>query len=163
MDSGDLQGDGVLAPVSLSTKAKDVNLRNFKGDVRINDDHGDVNLESGSAETLGNVDLTTHHGDVHLRLPAKANFQYQVVTRHGDISSDFGGLRSESRSGSSTASGTIGKGGVKINVSSDTGDINISKAEASATPPEPPPTPAKPSTPAKPGKPARKVGDVEVM
>lgn len=167
MDSGDLQGDGLQGPISLSTKAKDVNLRNLKGDIRINDDHGDINLESVSAAALGNLDLTTHHGDIHLRLPAKANFQYQVVTRHGAISSDFEGVRSENHTGSSTASGTIGKGGVRINVTSDTGDIQISKTDGSVvTPPEPPAMPepgAKPAKPAKPTKPAKKVGDVEVM
>jgi DUF4097 and DUF4098 domain-containing protein YvlB len=158
MDSGDLQGDGVLGPLSLSTKAKDVSLRNLKGDVRINDDHGDINLENNLAAELGNVDLTTHHGDVHLRLPPKANFQYQVTTRHGDISSDFESVRSESHTGASTATGTVGKGGVKISVTSDTGDIRISKADGSnAAPPEPP------AKPVKPGKPGKKVGDVEVM
>jgi DUF4097 and DUF4098 domain-containing protein YvlB len=172
MDSGDLQGDGLLGPVSLSTKAKDVSLRNLNGDVHISDDHGDINLESISATTLGNLDLTTHHGDVHLRLPAKGNFQYQVVTRHGDISSDFESVRSESHTGAATATGTIGKGGVKISVTSDTGDIEISKADAAMTvpmppmppiPPMPSAKPAAPSKQARPAKPAKKVGDVEVM
>ena len=118
-----------------------------------------------SAATLGNLDLTTHHGDVHLRLPPKASFQYQVVTRHGDISSDFENVRSESHTGASSASGAVGKGGVKINVTSDTGDIEISKAEAptTAAPPEPPAEPAAPARPVKPGKAGRKVADVEVM
>jgi DUF4097 and DUF4098 domain-containing protein YvlB len=164
MDSGDLQGDGLLGPVSLSTKAKDVNLRNLKGDIHIDDDHGDINLESRSEAALGNLDLTTHHGDVHLLLPSKANFQYQVVTRHGDISSDFESVRSESRTGASTATGTVGKGGVKINVTSDTGDIEIRKADGSmVAPPEPPAIPQPPAKPAKPEKTTKKVGDVEVM
>lgn len=170
MDSGDLQGDGLLGPVTLSTKAKDVSLRNLRGDVHINDDHGDINLESGSVAGLGNLDLTTHHGDVHLRLPSKASFQYDVRTRHGAISNDFGGTGATSNSGSSAASGTVGKGGVKINVTSDTGDVQISKTEESLAPPEPPAPPAKQATPAKPAvpknpaKPAKKkVGDVEVM
>lgn len=162
MDSGDLQGDGLQGPISLSTKAKDVNLRNLKGDVHISDDHGDISLESTSAATLGNLDLTTHHGDVHLRLPPKANFQYQVATRHGDISSDFENVRSESHTGASNATGTVGKGGVKITVTSDTGDIEIGKTDASiAAPPEPPAPPQPPAKPAKPGK--KKVGEVEVM
>jgi DUF4097 and DUF4098 domain-containing protein YvlB len=164
MDSGDLQGDGLQGPVSLSTKAKDVNLRNLKGDVHINDDHGDINLESVSAAALGNLDLTTHHGDVHLRLPAKANFQYQVATRHGAISSEFESVRSQNHTGSSAASGTIGTGGVRINVTSDTGDIEISKTDGSVVaPPEPPATPEPGTKPAKPTKPAKKVGDVDVM
>jgi DUF4097 and DUF4098 domain-containing protein YvlB len=158
MDSGDLQGDGLQGPLSLSTRAKDVNLRNLKGDVHISDDHGDINLESSSAAGLGNLDLTTHHGDVHLRLPAKANFTYQVVTRHGDISTDFESVRAENHTGASTATGTVGKGGVKISVTSDTGDIEISKASSA---PETEPGP--PAKPPKPGKPGKKVGDVEVM
>ena len=75
--------------------------------------------------------MTTHHGDVHLRLPPKANFQYQVVTRHGDISTDFENMRAENHTGTSTATGTVGKGGVKMSVTSDTGDIEISKADGS--------------------------------
>ncbi len=158
MDSGDLQGDGLLGPVALSTKAKDVNLRNLKGDVHITNDRGSITLEASTAAALGNLDLTTHHGDVHLMLPPKANFQYQVATRHGEISSDFETVRSESHTGASSASGTVGKGGVKINVMADTGDIQISKADGSI--PEPPEPPAKPPKPPKTGK---KVGDVEVM
>jgi DUF4097 and DUF4098 domain-containing protein YvlB len=164
MDTGDLQGDGVQGPFSLSTKAKDVSLRNSKGDIHIDDDHGDIDLESTSVASLGNMDLTTHHGDVHLRLPAKANFQFQIVTRHGDISSDFENVRSENRTGSSTAAGTVGKGGVKISIASDTGDIEISKAAGStAAPPEastPPQPPAKPARPATSGK---KVSDDDVL
>ncbi len=165
MDSGDLQGDGMLGPFSLSTKAKDVNLRNLQGDVHISDDHGDITWRATSAAALGNLDLTTHHGNVQLRLPPKASFQYQVVTHHGDISSDFENVRSESHTGASSATGAVGKGGVKINITSDTGDIEISKAEASTTasPPEPPAEPAAPARPVKPGKAGKKVADVEVM
>ena len=163
MDSGDLQGDGLQGPLSLSTKAKDVNFRNLKGDVHINDDHGDINLESTVAAELGNLDLTTHHGDVHLRLPPKANFQYQVTTRHGEISTDFASLRAENHTGASTATGTVGKGGVKISVTSDTGDIAIDKSEGSTAPeaaaPEPPAKPVKPDRPGK--KVGRCRGDVE--
>lgn len=164
MDSGDLQGDGLQGPIALSTKAKDVNLRNLIGDVHIKDDHGDINLESLSAATMGNLDLTTHHGDVHLRLPPKANFQYSVTTRHGDISSDFENVRAESHTGASSATGTVGKGGVKVVVASDTGDIEITKAEGTnVAPPAPPAMPEPPAKPLKPGKATRKVGDVEVM
>jgi DUF4097 and DUF4098 domain-containing protein YvlB len=174
MDSGDMQGDGLLGPVSLATKAKDINLRNLKGDVRISDDHGDINLETGSAAGMGNLDVTTHHGDVHLRLPSKANFQYQVVTRHGEVSSDFENMRAESHAKSSSASGTVGKGGVKVTVTSDTGDIAITKTEESmAAPPEPPVPPANQAVPAPPAKPAipdrpakpakKKIGDVDVL
>jgi len=158
MDSGDLQGDGLLGPLSLSTKAKDVTLRNLTGDVHVSDDHGDINLESTSAAALGNLDLTTHHGDVHLRLPPKANFQYQMVARHGGISSDFENVRAENHTGASSAMGAVGRGGVRVNITSDTGDIEISKADGSTASP-----PAPRAVPAKPAKPGKKIGDVEMM
>ncbi len=162
MDSSDLQGDGLLGPLSISTKSKDVSLRNLSGDVHINDDHGNIDLESTSATALGNLDLTTHHGDVQLSLPPKANFQYQVVTHHGDISSDFENMRSESHTGSASATGAVGRGGVKINVTSDNGDIDISKTDALALPPGARPAPEPRTQPAKPSH-GNRVGDVEVM
>ena len=54
-----------------------------------------------------------------------------MATRHGDISSDFESVRTENHNGASSAAGAVGKGGVKINITSDTGDIEISKAEGS--------------------------------
>jgi DUF4097 and DUF4098 domain-containing protein YvlB len=161
MDSGELQGDGILGPFSLSTKAKDVELRNVQGNIHIDDDHGDITLECDSAAALGNLDLVTHHGDVQLRLPPKANFQYQVATHHGDISSNFESVRPENHTGASSASGTVGKGGVKVNITSDTGDIEISKSEGSRAAPPAPPTP--PAKSARPGKAGKKVADVDVM
>jgi DUF4097 and DUF4098 domain-containing protein YvlB len=163
MDSGELEGDGIVGPLLLSTKAKDVNLRNLQGDIHINDDHGDITLECGTAAALGNMDLTTHNGDVQLRLPPTANFQYQVVTRHGDISSDFESVRPENHNDASSAAGAVGKGGAKINISSDSGDIEINKAEGSTASPATPAPPAKPARPARPGKAGKKVSDVEIM
>ena len=158
MDSGDLKADNLQGPATLTTRAKDVDLQNVKGDLRINDDHGDISLESASSATLGNIDLTTHHGDVHLRLPSRANFQYQIMTRHGDIENGFGSNGTGSKNGgSASVSGTVGKGGVRISVTSDTGDIALSKTEESlSTPPASPTPPAAPAKPEKPGKQGKK-------
>ena len=169
MDSGDLNAENLVGPVSLTTKGKDINMRDIHGDLRINDDHGDISVESGSSATLGNLELTTHHGDVHLRLPSKANFTYSLSTRHGSISSsDFGGGSNNSSGGGSIASGTVGKGGSRVSVISDTGDIQLSKTEETMAPPAPPeikvPKPPAPPSPASPGKPGKKkASDVEVM
>ena len=164
MDSGDLHAENLQGPVSLTTKGKDINMRDIHGDLRINDDHGDISVESGSSAALGNLELTTHHGDVHLRLPSKAGFSYSLSTRHGSIHNDFGSAGTGSGN-SAAVSGTVGKGSVRVNVISDTGDIQLSKTEESMAPPAPPevkvPKPPSPPSPGKPGK--KKVGDVEVM
>jgi DUF4097 and DUF4098 domain-containing protein YvlB len=166
MDSGDLKGENLQGPATLTTKAKDVDLQNVRGDLHISDDHGDISLQSGPSAALGNMDLTTHHGDVHLSLPSKANFQYQVMTRHGDITNDFGSSSTGGKNGnSSSASGTVGKGGVRVNVTSDTGDITLSRTEESlSAPPKPPNPPALPSKPEKPSKQGKKkVDQVDVL
>ena len=165
MDSGELEGDGMLGPLLAFNQGQGCESAKPARRRSHHDDHGDITLECNIAAALGNMDLTTHHGNVHLRLPPKASFQYQVVTHHGDISSDFENVRPESHSGASSASGAVGKGGVKINITSDTGDIEMRKAEAPrrqrrqsrqrST--------AAPARPAKPGKAAKKVADVEVM
>jgi DUF4097 and DUF4098 domain-containing protein YvlB len=163
MDSGDLEGDGLLGPLSLSTQAKDVTLRNLSGDVHISDDQGDIDLESPSAAALGNLELTTHHGNVQLRLPSKANFQYLVVTRHGDIASDFESLRAQSHTGGASAAGAVGRGGIKVHITSDNGDIEISKADAQASPPKPQAAPEPPPKRPRPAMPGKRVDDVDVL
>jgi hypothetical protein len=63
----------------------------------------------------------------------------------------------------------VGKGGVKVSVTCDAGDIAISKTEESLNAPTAPPTrqaepPAAPPIPSKPSKPAKKkIGDVDVL
>ncbi|MDR3762596.1 MAG: DUF4097 family beta strand repeat-containing protein [Acidobacteriota bacterium] len=164
MDSGDLKGNGLVGPMTLATRTKDVELHDVKGDLHISDDHGDISLENGSSASLGNLDLTTHHGDVALRLPSRANFQYTLVTRHGDIANDFGATStSGGKSGnSSNASGTVGRGGISVHVTSDTGDITLNKTEETIAPLEPPSAPAPPAKEHH-GKGKKKVDQVDVM
>lgn len=168
MDSGSLAGEDLQGPVTVTTRAKDVELKNLKGDLRVNDDSGDITFENPVASVLGNLDLTTHHGDVHLSLPPKAGFQYQLSTKHGDISSEFENVHANSETGASSASGVIGRPAVKITVNSDTGDIALSKSEntipAPPAPPEVSEPPAAPQPPsAKPPKGHKRVNDVNVM
>jgi DUF4097 and DUF4098 domain-containing protein YvlB len=144
-----------------------VELKNLKGDLRVNDDSGNITFENATASVLGNLDLTTHHGDVHLSLPPKAGFQYQLTTKHGDISSEFENVHANSETGASSASGVIGRPAVKITVNSDTGDIELSKSENTITAPPAPPEasepPAAPQPPARPPKGHKRVNDVNVM
>jgi DUF4097 and DUF4098 domain-containing protein YvlB len=76
---------------------------------------------------MGKMTITGKHGDVTLVLPPNAGFTLDATTRKGDITSDFSPLRTEQTNGSSRATGTIGNGASKLQISSDTGDIHINK------------------------------------
>jgi hypothetical protein len=128
--------------------------------VHVDDDHGDIVLESKSPAALGNIQVTTHHGDVQLKLPPKANFQYQLRTSHGEISSNFESVRGSGGEGSNSASGVVGSGGVKVAVTSDTGDIALDRSDTSSAAPAAPSAP--PATPEKPRKP-KKPGDEDIL
>jgi len=159
MDSGQLQIDQANGPLTISTRAKDIRLDSIGGDVRVNNDAGEVTLDTGDKLPLGNVEIFGRHGDVHLHLPAKAQFSIQASTRHGEVTSDFGGLQvSNPDHGNSVISGRIGKGGPQITVNTDSGDVSVNgnakeappattNADASA-----PAAPKSPKTPPKPPK-----------
>jgi DUF4097 and DUF4098 domain-containing protein YvlB len=64
---------------------------------------------------------------VELVLPSGANFTLDARSRRGDINSSFDGLKVDSSGRDSSATGTIGSGGAKVNVNTDTGAIDIRK------------------------------------
>jgi DUF4097 and DUF4098 domain-containing protein YvlB len=142
MSSGDLRADKVNGPFNLRTKGKDVNLENFIGDVKIVDDTGDISLQPAEKLPIGNIDVNTTHGDVRIGIPPKASFRWNARTKHGSIEADreFGQVQ-EGQSENSVASGVVGGGTSTIQVSSESGDIQLRRGSAVPTPPVPPALP----------------------
>jgi Putative adhesin/Domain of unknown function (DUF5668) len=139
MDSGQLQMNDAAGPVTISTRAKDLRLDSLNGDVRVNNDAGEITLDSG--DKLGNVEITGRHGDIHVYLPSKAQFGIEASTRHGEVTSDFSGLQVNNPDhGESIITGKIGKGGSKITIRTDSGDVSVNNSSKNA-PPETPATP----------------------
>jgi DUF4097 and DUF4098 domain-containing protein YvlB len=60
-------------------------------------------------------------------LPSKAGFQVQANTSKGDITSEFDAVKIDESKGSARASGAVGNGVSKLQISTDTGDIRITK------------------------------------
>jgi len=127
MESGDLKASDLAGPIRISTKAKDIRLNDFSGDVRLEDSRADINLEPGKLP-LGNITINNSKGRIQLVLPAKAAFQLDAQTSHGDISSDFSELKVENRANRSRATGSVGSGGPQVQLSTEHGDIEIRKA-----------------------------------
>ena len=128
MDMGNLEARGVNGPFELSTRDKDISLEDFRYDVKIVNMNGDVRLqtETPPAHPIG-VDLKK--GDITLSLPATSNFQIDAVSRNGDVSCDFPGLKVSREPPLPAITGAYGKGGPLIRLSSTYGAIHLMRAQ----------------------------------
>jgi len=125
MNPGDLRASNLVGPVRLLTKSTDIHLDGLSGELRVENSNGDVEIHSNK---IGPIDITNQTGDVHVVVPEKAGFQADVHTRNGDVTSDFGSLKIESKNGESRGSGAIGSGGPTLKVNSEHGNIEIRKS-----------------------------------
>jgi hypothetical protein len=99
----------------------------------------------------GDVKVTTVHGDAQVDLPSGVDAVVDGHTVAGDITSEFP-LTVSGKFASHSLTGTLGKGGRQIHITTVTGDVDV--REAGATPEAAPvtaPVPA-PRHPPAPGR-----------
>jgi DUF4097 and DUF4098 domain-containing protein YvlB len=125
MQSGDLRASNVGGPMKLLTRSKDIHLDDLTGDLRVENSNGTVEVHSNK---LGTIEIQNSKGDVQVVVPDRAAFQAELRTRNGDINSDFSGLQVSTQNNNSTATGSVGNGGPKVQVSNEHGNIEIRKA-----------------------------------
>lgn len=145
---GQLTGDQIQGPVTLSARSYNVTLDRVAGDVSVATSDGSVDLTS--APPLGNVTIQNRNGAVNVTLPEHAAFTVQAETRDGDVETEFP-LAKTDENGVSRLSGTIGTGGSQIRINTTQNDISLKKGVIAPLAPPPPPItltpPAKPPTP----------------
>jgi DUF4097 and DUF4098 domain-containing protein YvlB len=125
MDGSDLRANNLAGPMKVLTRSKDIHLDDLSGDLRVENSNGTVEVHSNK---LGTIQIDNRKGDVQIVLPEKSSFLADFKTRNGDINSDFSGLRVSSERNGSTATGNVGSGGAKIQISNEHGNIEIRKA-----------------------------------
>jgi len=139
LDPSDLRITNAFGPVVITARSKGIDVRGIAGDLKIDSDVGEIAIESS---TGGNIEVTSHRGAVKLQLPSKAGFEVNALTRKGEVQTDFESIKvTNPDKGDSTGIGTVGKGGNKVRINSELGDIEIRKSVAEPRPPSPPPTP----------------------
>ena len=126
MEIGDMRARGVTGPFRIVTRSKDVHLEDVSGQIKVDDNHADVELTAAQAPT-GEVEISNEHGHISVELPAKSSFQMNARTDHGDIQSDFGELKIENADRESKATGSVGSGGAQVRLTNSHGDISIRK------------------------------------
>jgi len=149
LNGDSLHATQVVGPVRVVTHSKDIEMSQVFGDSHIEDRDGRVEL--GMAGSYA-VEVKNQKGDVEIALPPGANATVDARTHNGDIVSDFplviGGDEDK------TMSGTIGKGGPRLTISTEHADLRIRKGDEPPAPPAPPAAPKAPAPPATPKAPA---------
>ena len=133
MDMGNLTARDVGGPFELTTRDKDIRLENFKYNVKIVNSNGDVHLKTAVPPTHP-IEVDLKKGDITLSLPAASNFQIDAVSHNGDVSCDFPGLKVSKEPPMPAISGTYGKNGPLIRLSSSYGAIQLLRTQSQALP-----------------------------
>jgi DUF4097 and DUF4098 domain-containing protein YvlB len=144
LDSDDLSANQTGGPVRIVTHAKNIELTQTTGDLHIEDGDGDVNVTA--AAPLGNIEILGHTGALSLTVPENANFSVSAnTTEDDDLETDFP-LNVITNGDEKQVAGMVGKGGVKLDLSTTHGNLELRKGSADVASPGPEPSTA-PSAP----------------
>lgn len=146
--SGDVTAESIHAVTRVNAINGDVTVHGLNGDAEITTVSGDVSISDGVSRNLrlqstsgdlsydgtidsaGRYDLTTHSGDVELRIPRATSAQLTVSTWSGDIDSAFPIVLQPGEHSIGVASAKhftfdIGRGESRIDAETFSGDITI--------------------------------------
>jgi DUF4097 and DUF4098 domain-containing protein YvlB len=125
LDKSDLSVTRASGPVRVIAKAKDIDLSQIAGDAHIEDSDGDVDMTAASP--LGNVQITDRTGNVIVTMPEDANFSVSGSTSSDEaVRTDFP-LRTSTDGGRQTLDGSVGHGGVKLELETEHGNLELRK------------------------------------
>jgi hypothetical protein len=126
VDSGDFKVDGLTGPARLSSRSRDVHIRDFHNALEIDLDRGDLNLEAVQGP-LSRIQATVRFGDVNLVLPENVGFSLQATTKNGEISNELGAaFKVDSDGRKQTLQGSTGTG-PEITLEVERGNISVSR------------------------------------
>lgn len=124
MGGGDLRANSLTGPFRIVTRSKDIHLEEVSGDVKVENTNGEVEVRPKSP--MGNIEIRDRKGDIRLSLPANGNFVVDANSVRGELTSDFN-LNTENKNGEVRATGTVNKGGTRVQLSNEHGNISIRK------------------------------------
>lgn len=137
-NNADLSASEVVGPLTLSTRSRNITLDRIAGDVSVTNSNGFVNVTS--APPLGNVTIENRNGDITLTVPEHSSFSVDAQTTDGDLDNDFA-LPTQGTDTHKNFTGTIGKGGSTLRLTTSHGDIALKKTSVMPLPPTPPKPP----------------------
>jgi DUF4097 and DUF4098 domain-containing protein YvlB len=125
MDLGELTGSGVVGPMRVVTKSRDIRLEAFTQSLEIEIERGDILLQP--AMPMPSIDARSGSGRIDLVLPEKAAFDLQATAEKGEVTNDFGSqIRSDKEGRTSTMKGKVGDG-PSVKLTANRGSVSIRK------------------------------------
>jgi DUF4097 and DUF4098 domain-containing protein YvlB len=153
MDMGEFNGNGLVGPVRLVTRSRDIHLSAFTQSLSLETERGDIELQPSLP--MPSIEARSGNGDISLVVPDKAAFQLDATAEHGDAENGYGSPLEQHASGhSATLKGKTGDGPT-VRLTARRGSVAVRKGDL---PPAPPKAPKPPVAPA----PPKNIGDTEV-
>jgi DUF4097 and DUF4098 domain-containing protein YvlB len=153
MDSSDLTANQLYGPVRIVTRSKNIDLTQVTGDMHIETSNGDVNVVA--ALPLGNMQITNHTGGLTLTVPEDTSFVLNASTTEDDeIESDFS-LQTSTSGDRRSLQGTVGHGGVRLDLTTSHGNLQLKQGSSAPMPPPRIPQPHAPQEPPSPPAPPK--------
>lgn len=140
--SGTTSGELLFGPVTVAQAQGIIDLQFVEGDIKIKSSTARINIR----QDRGSIDLVTSAGSVDIQTTLSSDREYFVETESGDISlsipeTSSGDIRIESQAGEikteipiaiksmtrKQVEGSFGFGGVKINLTSISGDVTVAQ------------------------------------
>jgi DUF4097 and DUF4098 domain-containing protein YvlB len=134
----DISISEAVGPLTLTTGNRNVTLDRIAGDISVTNRNGSVDVTG--APPLGSISIQNRNGSVDLTVPEQASFTVQADTTNGDVDNDFS-LATEGSDTHKSFSGTVGKGGPTLRITTTQADISLKKASILPLPPTPPAPP----------------------
>jgi DUF4097 and DUF4098 domain-containing protein YvlB len=134
----DLSVSEGVGPLTLTTGNRNVTLERIAGDISVTNRNGSVDVTG--APPLGNLTIQNRNGSVDVTVPEQSGFTVDANTTNGDVNNDFS-LATGGNDTHKNFSGTVGKGGPTLRITTSQGDISLKKATIMPLPPMPPAPP----------------------
>ena len=140
--AGETHGELLFGPVTINQPMGSIDLMWIEGDIRIKSSAAAIKIrqENGSIDlttTTGNVDIQTNmytgrdcfvstgSGDINFRVPGSTSSTLEIMSELGNIETQMPiKIKSVARD---RLVGELGDGGVKISLTSSTGDVTIAE------------------------------------
>jgi DUF4097 and DUF4098 domain-containing protein YvlB len=134
MDLSTFTGNGIVGPMRLVTRSRDVHLEQFSQSVQIDTDRGDIELQPGKTP-LGSIEARSGVGAIELALPDRATFQLQATAERGDAVNDYGPpIDKEVDRRTATLKGKVGDGPT-VTLTANHGTVTVRKQNADTAQP----------------------------
>lgn len=122
-DHSDISGSGLVGPVNLRVKSRNVSFDRTSGDLNIENSNGSVDVTGAQP---GNISIDNTNGAVNLSLPDHVGLSITADTRGDSVENEFG-LPVTKSNDHSIVTGTVGDGKNHIAVHTTHAEIRLTK------------------------------------